>query len=498
MSKKKKFFLNASIGITKQIIAVTCGLVLPRCMLLYYGSAINGLISSITHFLSFISLLDMGVGAVIQSNLYKPMVDKDLKQISRIIKASEKFFRRLSYIFVAYIILLCFVFVKIFDTEYSAVFTISLLFIISISTFAQYFFGMPYQLLLNADQRAYVALLLQIGSTALSTILALTLIKLGASVHVVKLMTAFVYVLRPLGQSIYVRKKYDLDRKIKVIGEPIKQKWNGFSQHLSAVVCENVDIAVLTTFSSFETVSIYSIYHGIINGLTGFIMMASTGLEPLLGNMIAKKEQEQLIETFNLVEWIIHTIVTITFTIAALLIIPFVSVYTKGIQDTNYIVPLFGYLLISAYAVRCLRIPYFCVINAAGHFKETQNGSFVAAILNIIITVLLVFRYGLIGAAMGTLVAMVYHTCYFACYLRVNILQRPFKNFFGHIFVDLLAVVISCNVTKDFTFNEMSYLALISLAVKVTLTVFLINLIVNLIFYLRQIMQIFGLLVRDI
>lgn len=496
MLNKKKLFLNTTVGVTKQIIAVTCGLVLPRCMLLYYGSAINGLISSITHFLSFISLLDMGVGAVIQSNLYKPMVDKDLEQISRIIKASERFFRRLSYIFVAYIILLCFVFVKILDTEYSEVFTISLLFIISISTFAQYFFGMPYQLLLNADQRAYVPLLMQIGTTALSTILALTLIKWGASVHVVKLMTAFVYALRPLGQSIYVHKNYDLDRKIEVIGEPIKQKWNGFSQHLSAVVCENVDVAVLTAFSSFETVSIYSIYHSIINGLTGFIMMASTGLEPLLGNMIAKKKREQLIETFNFVEWIIHTSVTITFTIAALLIIPFVSVYTNGIQDTNYIVPLFGYLLIGAYAVRCLRIPYFCVINAAGHFKETQNGSFVAAILNIIITVLLVFRYGLIGAAMGTLVAMVYHTCYFAWYLRINILQRPFKYFCGHIFVDLLAVVITCIVTKNFTFDEMSYLAWTSLAVKVTLTVFLINIIVNLTFYLRRIMRIFRLLIR--
>ena len=49
-------------------------------------------------------------------------------------------------------------------------------------------------------------------------------------------------------------------------------------------------------------------------------------------------------------------------------------------------------------------------------------GAFISAILNIFITLALVFRYGLIGAAFGTLVAMLYHTCYFVWYLRKNII----------------------------------------------------------------------------
>lgn len=482
MSTERKLFINTVTGFMKQILTVICGFILPRYMLLYYGSAINGLISSITFFMSFISLLDMGVGAVIQSNLYKPLADKDPEQISRIVKASERFFRRLSYIFIIYTIILCFIFAIMLDTGYTAAFTISLLCIISISTFAQYFLGMSYQLLLNADQRAYVQLLMQIGTTALNTILAIALMKCGASVHIVKLMTAFVYVLRPLGQMIYVHKHYDLDKDIEVIGEPIKQKWNGFAQHLSAVVCANVDVAVLTMFSTLETISVYSIYYSITNGITEIIMMAAIGLESLLGNMIAQKEQEQLIWVFSLIEWMIHTIVTIVFTIAAALIIPFVSVYTKEIKDVNYIVPSFGFLMLGACAARCLRIPYFRLIKAAGHFKETEIGSFVAAVLNIIITVLLVFKFGLIGAATGTLLAMVYHTCYFAWYLRKNILQRPFKYFCEHVFVDLMTVSIAYFVLKNFTFDGISYLAWILFAAKIAPIVILISIVVNLIF----------------
>lgn len=487
MSKKKKFFLNMLAGVIKQIITVICGFILPRYMLLYYGSAVNGLISSITYFLSFISLLDMGVGAVIQSNLYKPLADKDTEQISRITKASEKFFRRLAYIFIIYIVFLCFAFTTLLDTGYDPFFTVSLLLIISISTFAQYFFGMTYQLLLNADQRSYVQLFMQIGTIVLNTVFAIVLMRQGASVHAVKLMTAFVFVLRPLGQMIYVKKYYNINKKIKVIGEPIKQKWNGFSQHLSAVVCQNVDVAVLTLFSTLENISVYSVYFNITNGITGIIMMAATGIEPLFGNMIAKREQEELIRVFDLVEWTVHTGVTVIFSIAAVLMIPFVSVYTRDINDTNYIVPLFGILLISSYAAQCLRVPYFRVIKAAGHFKETQNGSYIAAILNIIITVLLVSKYGLVGAAVGTLVAMLYHTCYFAWYLRKKILYRSFRYFCCYLLIDLLIAIISYNITKHFIFNGMSYHAWILLAIRVAPVVIAISIFINLIFFKKRI-----------
>ena len=55
MSRKKKLLLNSSLGLVKQLVLVICGFILPRYMLLYYGSDVNGLVSSITHFLGFIS-----------------------------------------------------------------------------------------------------------------------------------------------------------------------------------------------------------------------------------------------------------------------------------------------------------------------------------------------------------------------------------------------------------------------------------------------------------
>lgn len=495
LSRRKKLLLNTVVGLLKQLTVVICGFILPRYMLLYYGSSVNGIISSITHFLSFISLLDMGVGAVVQSNLYKPLADKDNEQLSRIIKSSERFFRRLAYIFIGYIIALCFIFPQMVDGDFSWMYTVSLLLIISVSTLAQYLFGMTYELLLNADQKSYIQQVMQIGTIVLNTVLAVFLMRSGAPVHIVKLVTAAVYVLRPIGQMIYVHKHYDLDRKIKLNGEPIKQKWNGFSQHLAAVVCQNVDVAVLTLFSTLTNVSIYSVYFNVTNGVTQIIMTGTTGLESLFGDMIARNENEKLSQVFSTVEWIIHAAVALIFTSAAITITPFVSVYTRGITDADYIVPLFGMLLGMAYGFRCLRIPYFIVIKAAGHFKETQNGAYIAACINIVITIGLVFKFGLVGAASGTLAAMLYHTCYFVWYLRKNILYRPSKYFIKYLITDLTIAAASYFLTKGFVLANISYVSWIFMAIKTTLVVFTVTALVNAVVYDRQIksvLQLFG------
>ncbi len=486
MNRKQRLLLNTFAGILRQIVTVICGFILPRYMILCYGSSTNGLISSITNFLGFISFLDMGVGAVIQANLYKPLAEKDNERVSQIILSSERFFRRLAYIFIGYIAVLCVLFPTIFNDGYGTWFTISLVLIISISTLVQYLYGMSYQLLLNADQKSYVSLVLQIVTVLANTLLSIILMKFGTPVHIVKLMTTAIYVLRPLFQMVYVRRNYNIDRKIRVVGEPIKQKWNGFSQHFAAVVCQNIDVAVLTAFSTLESVSVYSVYYNVTYGVEQIIMTAATGVEALFGNMIAMGERDELIKAFSAVEWATHAGVTLVFTVAGITIVPFISVYTRGITDTDYIAPLFGALLVMAYGVLCLRVPYFRIIKAAGHFKETQNGAYISAGLNIIITIALVFQFGLIGAAVGTFVAMLYHTCYFVWYLQKHILERSAKYFASYMLIDCTVAAVSVFFARGIAIGTESYSAWIVFAFKVFGVVTAVTLIIHAIFYRNQ------------
>ena len=496
MNRRKKLLLNTSTGLLKQVISVVCGIILPRYMLLYYGSAVNGMVASIANFLSFISLLEMGVGSVIQSNLYKPLASGDSVQISKILISSKRFFRNIAYLFLIYLVILMVVYPQMVNGEFGFLFSDTLILIISASIFSQYFFGITYQLLLNADQRSYVQTTLQIVTIVLNTFVSIALIKMGFNIHVVKLATAIIYFLRPVGQYFYVSKHYQIDEKIKtdVNENVIKQKWNGFFQHLATVVTSHIDMAVLTCFSTLKQISVYSVYSTIVMGVSQVILTIGGGVESLYGNLLANNENHKLLNFFISVEWAFHTFVILVYSITIIMILPFVRIYTNNVNDINYIVPLFSVLFIIAIASQNLRVPYYRLIKAAGHYKQTQIGAIIAMILNCVLTVALVFSFGIVGAAIGTLIAMLFHTCYFSFYLSCNIINRPIKYYIKYCITDAIVLSIAIIVSRHSEIIVRNYVEWAFTAIKYSICICAVEILINTLFYRKEAITAYKLL----
>lgn len=489
--RKKKLLLNTSTSLIYQVVSVICGLVIPRIFIQYYGSAINGLVSSIAQFLSFITLLELGVGAVVQSALYKPLAEKNASEISKIIVSAEKFFKRIALIFAGYIFLLVVFYPIIVNDQFGWTFTAALIVVISISTFVQYYFGITYQMLLNADQRAYIQFSVQTVMLLLNAVATIVLAVLGVDVIILKLITSLIFLLRPIVFTACAKKYYHIDHSIKYDGEPIKQKWNGLAQHLASVVLNSTDIVIITLFSTLENVSIYYVYHAVVNGVKTLVTTVTNSVQATIGDMIAKNEHETLDSFFTFFEWLVHTLVTLLFTCTGLLILPFVKVYTANISDVNYYLPAFAILITIAQASYCLRLPYNIAVLAAGHYKQTQSSAIIEALINIVLSIVLVIKFGLVGVAIGTLAAMSYRTVYFAFYLRKNILKRSLKHFFQHIVVDAVCVCLSIVSTYWITMAKVTYSSWIVLAIKISVVCFVIIFTVNLLVYYKQMRQLF-------
>lgn len=487
MTRKRKLMLNSASALIYQIIAIICGFVVPRLFLTYYGSAVNGLVSSITQFLGFITLAECGVGAVVQSTLYKPLVDNDMLSVSKIVASSEKFFKRIAYLLLGYVVVLMVVYPIITLDSFDYLFTLILIFVISISSFAQYYLGMTYRLLLNADQLGFIQYTIHAAALILNTVCCILLMGNGVSIHFVKLVTSLIFLSQPMLLSAIAKKKYKIDHKIKLTDEPIKQKWNGLAQHIAGVVLINTDTIVLTLLSTLENVSIYAVYHLVVNGVKDIVISMTNGMRAMFGNMLAKKETKVLNYYFGNIEWFLHTLVTFVFSVTALLIVPFVKVYTANIADTNYIVPAFAYMLTLAQASYCYRLPYYILVNAAGHYKQTQWSAVIEATINVVLSIILVFKFGLIGVAIGTLAAMIYRTVYLVIYLSKNIIYRKPIHFFTHLLVDVcetaLLFIVVYKFPLFFALGDKTYAAWIILALKIGITGVIVCALTNMIFY---------------
>ncbi len=422
--RSEKAVKNIITSLLQQVVTVICGLIVPRAIIGTFGSSVNGLISSITQFLGYITLMEAGIGPVIKSALYKPIADKNKIQIEKILKASQRFFRVISGIFVVYLIALCLIYPLIVSTEFEMGYTVSLILIIAISTFAEYFFGMVYKIYLQAEQKTYITSTVQILTTILNAILVVLLIKFGANIQIVKLGSAFVFVLRPIIQNIYVKRKYNINFKEVKEKYELKQKWDGLAQHIASVVHNNTDIAILTIFTSTTEVSVYSVYLYVVNGVKNMVQALTGGVDASFGDMIAKGEKDNLNRSFRTYELFYFTLITIVYIITLVMILPFVRVYTSGITDANYYRPLFAILITIAELMWSVRLPYSSVTLAAGHFKQTNKGAWVEVFSNLIISIALVFKFGMMGVAIGTLVAMTIRTIEFMYHTSKYILKR--------------------------------------------------------------------------
>lgn len=489
--RTKKLAWNTITSLLFQVTSLVCGFILPQLILHRYGSEVNGLVNSIAQFLQVIALLELGVGAVIQSALYKPLAKKDNIQISKIIVSGSKFFRRIAQILFFYVIVLMLIYPNISNQKFEHLYTATLIFAMSISSFAQYYFGVIDRLLLTADQRGYVQYIAQSVTLVVNTVACAILIHFGYSIHVVKLVASIIFLIRPLVLRIYVNRHYEMDRNITYDKEPIQQKWNGIAQHVAAFILDGTDNIVLTVFSTLTNVSIYSVYHLIIYGVKNLFLSLMNGIQSLIGEMLAKQEMETLNKFFSKVEWLVHTGVTFIFGCTAMLIVPFVQVYTDGVRDANYNVPVFAVLLTLANAMHCLRLPYNILILAGGHYKQTQNNYIIAAVLNLVISIVMVMNWGLIGVAIGTLVAMGYQTVWMAYYDSKNLINWPFVRFLKQLGVDILTVFIGVLFTKGMVMETISYISWVMLAIKTACVWFCIVLIINMIFYRSNIANIF-------
>lgn len=432
-SRTKRAFLNVATSILAEFISLVCGLILPKLILSNYGSAYNGITQSISQFISYISLMKAGIGGATAVALYKPLAEKDNRKISEVLAATEDFMRKIAMIFAAFVVVFACVYPLLVSEEFGWLFTASLVLIISISTFGQYYFGFTYQMLLSADQKDYITTCLNIITTIVNTILSVILIRSNHSIHVIKLGSSIAHLITPLSLYFYVRKKYNLVKDVKPNKDLIPQRWDATAHEVASFINNNTDVVLLTFFTNLKEISVYTVYHYVISNLKKIVTQVTVGFGAAFGDMYARNEIDLMHQNLGIFELIIYSFTSVLYSVALVMILPFVVIYTRGVTDIEYIRPLFAAVTVFASIFNCFRIPYRVIVINVGHYRQTKNGAIMEAVINIVVSIIGMILFGLIGVALGTLCAMIFRTLQYAIYLSKNIMYRDIKYFIKHV-----------------------------------------------------------------
>lgn len=429
MHNSTKGFRNILSNIVSQVITLLLGIIIPRLMLVNLGSEANGLFTSINNVLVYVALLEAGVGAAARQALYAPLANKDQNKVSSIIAAVDHFYKRTGRWYFAIIMLLTFVFPLTLDSSLPRWQVMAVMFMSGLPGVVQYYFQGKYTILLRAEGRSYVLTNLTTIVHIATNLAKIALLIFGCNIVELQAMYLIFNLIQVVFILFYVKKNYPwLYKKATPDYTAVAQSKNAMVHQISSMIFYNTDVLILTYFCGLKTVSVYSMYT-MLFGIISTAISNFSGANFIMGQSFNTDRQRSLklldsYEVFNL------TLTFSLFCIANVFILPFLKVYTADITDINYIDALLAYLIVATNLLSSGRNSSGQIIEYAGHFKQTQWRAILESAINITVSIICVFKFGIYGVLIGTIAALLYRTNDIIIYANKRILNRsPWKTY---------------------------------------------------------------------
>lgn len=445
MNRTKIFVHNALTTALLQVFSMISGFILPRIMIGIYGSEINGIVTSITQFISCFNLVEAGISAAATYSLYKPIAERNTKVINGIIVAARNFYNKTGFIFVALTIGLAVIYPWIVYTAKLSPLEIGILvLILGINGALEFFTLAKYRALLTADQKTYVISLASIVAILFNVGIFAGAALAGMSVVVAKFLAAFSIFVRTILLWGYCRYHYKfLDYHETPIPEALNRRWDALYLQILGVVHTSAPMILATFLTDLKMLSVFAIYNLVAMGLQGVLGVFISGLSATFGDIIARKELGTLQRAESQFELAYYLLIAGTYGVAMLFIAPFVVLYTMGVHDANYNQPLLGFLLMLNGLLYNIKTPQGMLVISAGLYRETRWQTTTQGLIEIIAGAALGYIWGIWGILVGMILSNIYRDIDLPFFISKHVTKvSPWISFKRMIYIAVITVAV--------------------------------------------------------
>lgn len=398
--RSKKVLINSIFGMAGYAILMLSNFITRSVFVDQLGLSMAGVDTTFKNFLQVLSLAELGLSTGLLYKLYKPIEDKDNREIKKVLNFYKQAYKVIASIFMGGAVILAFV-VNFFveDTDKSPLY-ISLLFILYAGdTVASYLFANR-KALIVADQNNYLVNRNDAFISLITLISQVTLLYLTKSFIVYALVKI---VCRLIGASLIgnkFKKMYPEIAKDKS-KETIKgDEKKSLIKNMSAMLCHRIGgVSVTATGSAIISkmlgtvqAGIYGNYTIITTALMQLVTQVFNGVTASFGNIITVESKEIIYKRFKLLYFFNYLIFSFFTVSVGVIIQPFMKLWMHG--DPN---SLFAdrtvVLLLCYFYVFGIRRVILMAKDSAGLYRQDQWFAIVEAILNIVMSIVFVLWF---------------------------------------------------------------------------------------------------------
>lgn len=469
-------------GLILTFIIAILGLVKTKVLLDRLGEEYVGAYQLFTQLFTYLSLVEGGIGASIAFHLYAPLHQKDHVKANAIFLGARKYFRIIGIIIICLGVLLSLgIMFLIKETSIPSIY-IRVCFILFVISSALNYFTSAHAILYEAEQKLYKSSNLNHLLSICESIAAIIIAMLGGKLLTILLVFLFMSILKNIILVVRSRKDHrhivKTDENIPVDMSFKKEANNLVVTKISSLMNENIDILILSAFIGLKSVVIYTAYNQIINMIVLMVQRLNSALLPSVGNLLVA-EKDKARETFVELNSLLFFIGSIIFVPLYYMLTPFIGLwYGEEYTVSNVICLLFVIILY----INIIKISLESYIKAAGEFKSVRNCSIFQSLTNLVLSLVLVWHYGIGGVLAATVFSFVVGN--FVNFPRIisrKIINDKTINYYKKVFKYLLGLVI--NLTICYFINSRLQSGNLFMWALNGFILFLINLILTFAFY---------------
>ena len=485
--RTKNSFKTIIYGFIMTFLIAILGLFKTKILLQYIGEDSVAIYQLFAQIYTYLSLVDGGMTSAMIYYLYKPIRNKNYKEISEKVNGITSYFRNIGYIIIVIGIILSInimFFVK--ETSLSPMY-IRISFIIFIIASACTYFASGHAVLYEAEQKLYKSSNLNHGLNLTKGIVEIILVILGYdlltlmfSFLILSIIKNIILIVISKREHRYLIKTENKDKTFK------KEANNLFIQKISVIVFENIDIILLSKFTNSLSVIIYTTYYQITHMITLMVKRINSAIIPSIGDLLLDAKKSHVIDTFDQINSLLFYIALIICIPLYFALNPFIELwYGVKYVSTNIISLLFVAVLF----ITIIVIVLDSFIRASGNFKSIKYWSLYQSITNLILSLILVQKYGILGVLSATVFSFV--TGNFISYPRIvskKVLNRKTSTYYKNCLIYSIILIPSV-IICSYISSKLHFTTLISWFLNCAL-IFTINfIIVTLYFYITKNMK---------
>ena len=401
--------LNAEVNLIFYFLSLIFAFFSRKIFLNNLGADFIGLTGTLGNILGYLNLAELGIGSCISIFLFKPLQSNNREIINEIISIIGYLYRCIGTIILCtgIIISLCLPF--IFENEKIEIEIILFAFYSFLGSSLIGYFINYRQIILSADQRNYIVSAYFQTADIIKKIVQIFLVYYYKNMYLWVAIEFVFGVFNCIILNWKINKEYPWLKSEKSKGKKLLKKYPNilvntrqiFIHKIKDFLLNKSDELFVFMFVSLEMVAFYGNYTIIISKITQLFGRAQDGIGESVGNLVAENNKNKIVGIF----WELMSIKYLIAGFTCFTIYHFTEPLIALWLGEQYVLPHVIIVLLSIYIyISNTRGIVDMYNHAYGLYADTWS-AWTELIINILITFVLGYRFGIIGILLGKLIS---------------------------------------------------------------------------------------------